>query len=911
MKKRYLPIFAAMIFIGTFFSCSSIHSTATKVPTTTIKPSKEGGKVSPFYAYHTKLVHTSTDYFGQYADLIVVIGEGSQLEFTRRTGYLPKWVTKQGNYLVDDFFPGRDADPEFNYNYVRLIENSAEKIVVHWRYIPTIKTVEKANEQLNPTALEGFTAAVHEFFTIYPSGKVERMVKDARGTSYDSWHNPNQAHHQILELKENRIIHGSVKWGDTSLKLAPYTAKNRVIDAQGLEKPLMAWSFDEGGGDYPSDIAENLPDLLEWEPEIVIGKTVETMTNQFHLIKGHGPLYKKGVSGTALGFDGYYTGVEVPKLVAEQGTTYFKEDKTLSFKELLSLEAWVALDAYPYNLAPIIHQSENFGTKGFYLGIDAYGYAFFTLNGQTVKSNKRVEISKWTHLAGTFGNGQLSLYINGEQAAITEVSGALQQPNTNLMIGLNSEKERGTDYVRSPQQNIPFIYGIQGLIDEVKIYKKSLTATQIKNHYNAFLPQNLKSPLKQAILPGEVGQVNTFGATYKNLPHHELWDRMWRLPDQTDIVVKFDNNPASVVYWHGTNFAANWVTDNNRWMADQSSEIFTKYGCSEHMADKQTRHSYARIIENTPARVMIHWRYPNVDVGYVCTNSRNWSDEYYTIYPDGTAIRKVVYNNSKAPGFQDIQFFTNPGETALDVVHINAMSLANSKGETLELVWEKPNKNPAQTLEDATIEWLNSKSKWKVFTVFQGSGISTWGANEQSKYTEDPFAGPWNHWPVSMIPSDGRYATSHDRVTHFALGANDAAPIHGSMVHYGFTDKKIDAVIPKARFWQNPPTISSLKGASTVAFKQEEKAYYLEGNKPTSISGEINASSDSPVINPAFVIKNFDSSIEDIQIKIDGNTLIKGEEYRIGKSYDEQGLPFIVVWLKMKEERMVKFLFSF
>jgi hypothetical protein len=148
-----------------------------------------------------------------------------------------------------------------------------------------------------------------------------------------------------------------------------------------------------------------------------------------------------------------------------------------------------------------------------------------------------------------------------------------------------------------------------------------------------------------------------------------------------------------------------------------------------------------------------------VDVGYVCTDRRNWSDEYHTIYPDGTAVRNVVYNNSRPPGFQDIQFFTNPGEEALDVVHMNAMTVANLEGQTLELVWEMPNRNPDQHLENATIEWLNSKSKWKVYTVFQGPGISTWGQHEQSRYTSDPFAGPWNHWPVSMVPSDGRYAT--------------------------------------------------------------------------------------------------------------------------------------------------------
>ncbi|GIR18278.1 MAG: hypothetical protein CM15mP32_4650 [Flavobacteriaceae bacterium] len=75
------------------------------------------------------------------------------------------------------------------------------------------------------------------------------------------------------------------------------------------------------------------------------------------------------------------------------------------------------------------------------------------------------------------------------------------------------------------------------------------------------------------------------------------------------------------------------------------------------MSDKQVRHSYARIIEKNPARAVIHWRHPCIDVAYLCTNSRNWSDEYHTIYPDGTVVRKVEFNTQEKPGFQDIQFY--------------------------------------------------------------------------------------------------------------------------------------------------------------------------------------------------------------------------------------------------------------
>ena len=74
--------------------------------------------------------------------------------------------------------------------------------------------------------------------------------------------------------------------------------------------------------------------------------------------------------------------------------------------------------------------------------------------------------------------------------------------------------ESFTDYVRTPDQNLPFIYGVQGLLDEVKIYDKVLTESQLKNLYQTFLPANRTSDLAKAVLPGEVGKAAKFGAHY-------------------------------------------------------------------------------------------------------------------------------------------------------------------------------------------------------------------------------------------------------------------------------------------------------------------------------------------------------------------------------------------------------------
>ena len=157
---------------------------------------------------------------------------------------------------------------------------------------------------------------------------------------------------------------------------------------------------------------------------------------------------------------------------------------------------------------------------------------------------------------------------------------------------------------------------------------------------------------------------------------------------------------------------------------------------------------------------------------------------------------------------------------------------------------------------------------------------------------------------MSLVPSDGRYAVAHDRVTHFALGANDFAPEHGSMVHYGFTNQKIDKVIPVARYWQNPPQVSGLKGTTSAEFKKEEKAYFLKGATSGKISLKIEASKDSLVVNPAFVINS--RGFNNPKVKFDGKTFEEGKDLRIGKIHDVNGEPATVIWVRAESTQSVK-----
>jgi hypothetical protein len=289
-----------------------------------------------FYAYHTKVQHSATDFFGKYADIIVVLGGGKQLEFTRRTGYLPLWKTLNGSYLVDDLFPGRDEDMQFYYNYVRLIEQSPDKIIVHWRYYPETKTLDEANRNLDSLFPHGFLGVVHELYSIFPDGTVKREIKEADGTNSEQWKSVDLATRQTLKLLDNGIEHGNVNWGGPRHMPRNKIEAAKIVSANGLPEPVIWLKFDEaltGPKGFVVDedrIMEARIEGLQW-------------------------VYKKGVSGTCLAFDGYYSSAAFQENVPQ-------------FVDALSIEGWIALDVYPYNEAPIIHCSEGFGQIGYYLG---------------------------------------------------------------------------------------------------------------------------------------------------------------------------------------------------------------------------------------------------------------------------------------------------------------------------------------------------------------------------------------------------------------------------------------------------------------------------------------------------------------------------------------------------------------
>jgi len=830
--------------------------------------------------------------WGKYADLIVNMAGRRQLVFSRATGYLPYLKTPKGRFDLKELIECRD-DPMCLCSYVRIVEDRPEKIIVHWRHVPDPASVV-------------MTEVIHEYFTITPDGKVRREVR-AGTERLDEFNDPANVTVQELNLTADGITELSLGRARRSRRLAP-AAVGSPIREGACGSPAAWLRFDDG-------LKPNRD------------QAIEAVKGTICPVEGNKTLWKKGVSGTALAFDGYFSKVTLPGKVAPH------------VSEELTLEAWVALGAYPWNDAGIVHRSSGkpvtpqqykhgyrdpyvyrpWKMAGYLLGVDPYGRAIFKVNGeqvgggvvrdkQAIRKKDVLPTYRWAHLAGTYGKGKMSLYVNGRMVASKPASGTITAPDRDVLIGLNGDPQRISDPVShskfAANNNLPLVYGIEGLIDEVKIYGRALSAKEIRESFEALrpCPADVDHPdLEKRVLPGQVtGEpAKRFGASQQTLKYHELWDNLWRPSKYRDIVVRFDMLPCSVVFWQGTNFGSGWVTDNNKWMSDQSWEIGGPHGCAEHMADKRGRFDRVRLIENTDARVVVHWRYASIDVGYVFPGVGVWADEYYTIYPDGVGVRHV---EGIGGGWQDTQFLSQPGTTCLDNIDLTALTVADMDGQSGDLTWEPPNRVPGNPLKDACIKRINFKSKWKVFDVYRrGARIGTWGAQEQSKHTGDPFAGPWNHWPVGLNPSDGRYAVSNDRVTHAALGGARGT---GNIIMYGFTDQPASSLVSLARSWNHPPVLTEARGCESNGYDQTQRAYILAA-KAKHISFALNGSPDSPIHNPCFVIQGWDSDRAS-RVTINGQEVKAGKTFRQGIVRNTDGKRTMIIWLACKSVSAAK-----
>lgn len=236
-------------------------------------------------------------------------------------------------------------------------------------------------------------------------------------------------------------------------------------------------SFDEGKGGETKDQ--------------VTGKTnpVEYHLNDGEFQAKQDPLWRKdGISNGTLLFDGYSTWVSQ------------SPDQTPALTDALTIEAWVAPRNFEHGdegrLSAIVNQHDREKKEGFILG--NYRHGTWGMNFGTgsewneVLSDTVLPLNEWSHIAATYNSktGEAVLYQNGKKVASRNFTpGKKIKPSVkDLMIGKNNDGM--------------WLYGFNmnmfsGLMDEVKIYNKSMDSETIKESYQLridSLEGNLPTP---------------------------------------------------------------------------------------------------------------------------------------------------------------------------------------------------------------------------------------------------------------------------------------------------------------------------------------------------------------------------------------------------------------------------------
>ena len=425
-------------------------------------------------------------------------------------------------------------------------------------------------------------------------------------------------------------------------------------------------------------------------------------------------------------------------------------------------------------------------------------------------------------------------------------------------------------------------------------------------------------------LPAGPAGTGRFGAYYATLKFDPEWDKLWKVSDHADVVVRFDEFDHRFVFWRGTSYIPCWATYDGAWY---TNEFFERRGhlggCSsmcEPMSDKQCRYSHARIIESNPARVVVHWRYSPVDLEYVqpyrdeMTGWGDWVDEYYTIYPDSVGVRKATIRSGSPKDdwieYQEGIVVNQPGTIPEENINYDAVSFGNLKGQSKTYVWTKDGGPPLRGAPDEPcIQVINFKNEYKPFTVVNPDGvrIKVYGGHGRNSYFNW-----WNHWPVAQKKSDTTEARSAERPSHsslthieWKLHSEDGISRTWIMLN-GMTNKDAAELVPLARSWLYPPELKLKKGLFGAVrfisrgYDQTQRAWVLackKSGEPSKLEFELSAGVVSPVVNPAFVIKDWGPA--GASLKVDGEQVEPGKDFRLGHRRTAESSD-LIVWFKVE-----------
>jgi hypothetical protein len=128
----------------------------------------------------------------------------------------------------------------------------------------------------------------------------------------------------------------------------------------------------------------------------------------------------------------------------------------------ITVSAWIKLDAHKNWNRVLNHEWVN---NGWVLFTDASGNATFGVGQAGAQYNATkagLAVGSWYHLVGVYDGSNVRIYVNGQEGTPHAKSGLILDNVGNVDIG----------------------WALNGAIDDVRIYNKALTASEVRRLYN-------------------------------------------------------------------------------------------------------------------------------------------------------------------------------------------------------------------------------------------------------------------------------------------------------------------------------------------------------------------------------------------------------------------------------------------
>jgi len=199
---------------------------------------------------------------------------------------------------------------------------------------------------------------------------------------------------------------------------------------------VAAYSFEEASGSTTEDLSghDNTGTL--------VSNPVRTDAGRF---------------GRALLFNGSSSYVNVP------------HSESLNLTKTVTLMAWCNPTVVTDSYRNLVYKPEDIYFLEGFTPVPNTPRFYGTFSSANLNATTRLQANQWTHVAGTYDGATMRLYINGVQVASRSQTGPVLTSTYDLGIGGNSLNG----------QFFP------GMIDEVRIYSRALSAAEIQSDMNS------------------------------------------------------------------------------------------------------------------------------------------------------------------------------------------------------------------------------------------------------------------------------------------------------------------------------------------------------------------------------------------------------------------------------------------